>query len=139
MGESSGFADVNNLMGMTKPFISRIAAIAILAATNPAFSQQTSGQQSTQARLAELRSQIDQTDRQIVHLLNERAKIVAEVGAVKKAANLPVAAPSREQQVLDHVVQMGSAGPLPAEPLRRIYQTIIQEMRTWEAGLVKAE
>jgi chorismate mutase len=44
-------------------------------------------------------------------------------------------APAREGQVLDRVVELGGAGPLPPDRLRRIYQTVIQEMRTWEEGL----
>jgi len=90
---------------------------------------------SVEARLAECRKQIDETDQQIVKLLNRRAKIVARVGAIKKDAHLPVAAPDRERKVLDHIVQVGSAGPLPPEALRRIYATVIQEMRGWEASL----
>ena len=87
------------------------------------------------ARLASCRKQIDDTDQQIVALLNQRARIVAEVGKIKQEAHLPVAAPAREQQVLDHIVQLGGAGPLPPDRLRRIYQTVIQEMRTWEEVL----
>jgi chorismate mutase len=45
--------------------------------------------------------------------------------------------PAREQQVLDHIVQLGGAGPLPPDRLRRIYQVVIQEMRTWEEGLAQ--
>jgi hypothetical protein len=37
--------------------------------------------------------------------------------------------------VLDHVVRLGGAGPLPPDRLRRIYETVLQEMRTWEEGL----
>ena len=85
-----------------------------------------------EARLASCRKQIDDTDQQIVALLNQRARIVAEVGKIKQEAHLPVAAPAREQQVLDHIVQLGGAGPLPPDRLRRIYQTVIQEMRIWE-------
>jgi chorismate mutase len=91
--------------------------------------------QSVEAKLAECRKQIDETDRQIVTLLNQRARIVARVGGIKKDANLPVAAPDRERKVLDHIVQVGNAGPLPPETLRRIYATVIQEMRSWEASL----
>ena len=88
-----------------------------------------------EARLASCRKQIDDTDQQIVALLNQRARIVAEVGKIKREAHLPVAAPAREQQVLDHIVQVGGAGPLPPDRLRRIYQTVLQEMRTWEEEL----
>ena len=89
----------------------------------------------SETRLASCRKQIDETDQQIVALLNQRARIVAEVGKIKQEAHLPVAAPAREQQVLDHIVQLGGAGPLPPDRLRRIYQTVIEEMRTWEQGL----
>ncbi|HMF79291.1 MAG TPA: chorismate mutase [Bryobacteraceae bacterium] len=91
--------------------------------------------QSVEAKLAECRKQIDQTDRQIVNLLNQRAKIVARVGSIKKEANLPVTVPARERQVLDHIIQVGREGPLPPETLRRIYATVLQEMRNWEANL----
>jgi hypothetical protein len=37
--------------------------------------------------------------------------------------------------VLDRIVQVGAAGPLPPDRLRRIYQTVLEEMRTWEEGL----
>jgi chorismate mutase len=88
-----------------------------------------------ETRLASCRRQIDDTDQQIVALLNQRARIVAEVGKIKRQAHLPVAAPAREQRVLDHIVQVGGAGPLPPDRLRRIYQTVLQEMRTWEEEL----
>lgn len=91
-------------------------------------------QPATDARLAEYRAQIDSVDRQIVELLNKRATIVHNVGVLKKAAGLPVSVPSREQQVLDRVAEAGKDGPLPPAILGRIYQTILREMRTWEAA-----
>ena len=91
-------------------------------------------QTSVDARLAQYRTQIDGVDRQIVELLNQRASIVKQVGAVKKEAGVPVAAPAREQQVLDRVVQAGKNGPLPPAALRRIYAAILLEMRNWEAA-----
>ena len=90
-------------------------------------------QTPAKALLEEYRAQIDGVDRQIVELLNKRAAIVDRIGSVKKEAGLAVAVPAREQQVLDHVVEAGKAGPLPAATLRRIYEQILREMRTWEA------
>jgi chorismate mutase len=90
-------------------------------------------QTSVKARLDEYRTQIDGVDRQIVELLNKRAAIVRRIGSVKKEAGLAVAAPARERQVLDHVAEVGQAGPLPPEALRRIYELILREMRDWEA------
>ena len=89
----------------------------------------------TTPALITVRKHLDEIDQQIVALLNRRARIVAEVGKIKQEAHLPVAAPAREEQVLDRIVQLGGAGPLPPDRLRRIYQTVIQEMRTWEEGL----
>jgi len=86
------------------------------------------------ARMAEYRTEIDAVDRQIVELLNKRAAIVQRIGKVKKDAGLAVAAPDRERQVLEHVVEAGKSGPLPAATLRRIYAAILLEMRTWEAA-----
>lgn len=84
--------------------------------------------------MEEYRTQIDGIDRQIVELLNQRAAIVHRIGEVKKAAGLAVTAPAREQQVLDHVVEGGKNGPLPPAIVRRIYEVILREMRTWEAA-----
>jgi chorismate mutase / prephenate dehydratase len=94
-------------------------------------------QGSVAKKLAECRSSIDETDQQIVKLLNQRAKIVADIGEIKQEAHLPVTVPAREKQVLDRVVQMGSGGPLPPDVLRHIYETIVREMRTWEEALSK--
>lgn len=90
-------------------------------------------QPAPKAHLEEYRSQIDGVDQQIVELLNKRAAIVQRIGIVKKEVGIGVAAPGRERQVLDHVVEAGKAGPLPPEIVRRIYETILREMRTWEA------
>jgi chorismate mutase len=122
---------------MTTPVLTKVlrccaCILVLLCSSTGSPGQKVS---DTETRLAACRKQIDDTDQQIVVLLNQRARIVAEVGKIKHEAHLPVAAPAREQQVLDHVVQMGATGPLPADRLRRIYQTVIQEMRTWEEGL----
>jgi monofunctional chorismate mutase len=90
-------------------------------------------QTAAEARMQQYRRQIDGVDRQIVELLNKRAAIVQRIGKVKKEAGLAVAAPAREQQVLDHVVEVGKTGPLPSTTIRRIYEVILREMRTWEA------
>ena len=90
-------------------------------------------QTPAKVRLEGYRTEIDGVDRQIVELLNKRAAIVQRIGSVKKEAGLAVVAPAREQQVLEHVAEAGKAGPLPPAVLRRIYESILREMRTWEA------
>lgn len=90
-------------------------------------------QTAAKARLDEYRSQIDGVDLQIVDLLNKRAVIVQRIGRVKKEAGLAVAAPAREQQVLDQVAEAGKTGPLPPAAVRRIYEVILREMTALEA------
>lgn len=108
-----------------------LLAISVLALV----SGRLAGQTPAEASLKEYRVQIDSIDRQIVELLNKRAVVVSRIGELKHKANLPVAAPAREKQVLDHVVEVGKSGPLPPEVLRRIYMGILDEMRTWEATI----
>jgi chorismate mutase len=93
-----------------------------------------SAQNTVDARLATYRAQIDGIDKQIVDLLNKRADVVRQIGIVKKEAELPVAAPAREKQVLDRVVEAGKKGPLPAGSFRRIYAVILEEMKAWESS-----
>jgi hypothetical protein len=54
--------------------------------------------------LITVRKYLDEIDQQIVALLNQSARIVAEVGKIKQEVHLPVADPAREQQILDHIV-----------------------------------
>ena len=61
--------------------------------------------------LAPFRAQIDELDRQIVHLLNERAKIVVQVGKVKQQNKTPIYQPDREREVLEKVRKLNQ-GPL---------------------------
>jgi chorismate mutase len=91
----------------------------------------------TTAALITVRKHLDEIDQQIVALLNQRACIVAEVGKIKQEVHLPFADPAREQEIPDHIVQLGGDGPLPPDRLRRIYQSVIQEMRIWEGGLAQ--
>jgi len=74
--------------------------------------------------LEPLRRQIDDLDRQIVDLLNARARVVVEVGRVKRATGGHVYAPDREKAVLDKIAAL-NAGPLPAMTLRAIYRELM--------------
>ena len=89
----------------------------------------------TQEQLAAYRQQIDSLDERIIELFQQRARVVEEVGNVKREAHLPVTVPSREQQVIEKAQELAKGGPLPAEAVGRIYQKLVQEMRNWEAKL----
>jgi chorismate mutase len=80
-------------------------------------------------KLADCRRQIDQLDLKIVDLLNERTEIVNEIGRIKRQFSMPVYEPKREDQVFENVTGH-NPGPLTAEALKRIFERIIDEMRT---------
>jgi chorismate mutase len=80
-------------------------------------------------KLADCRRQIDQLDLKIVDLLNQRTGIVHEIGRIKRQFSMPIYEPKREDQVFENVTSH-NAGPLDAEALRRIFERIIDEMRT---------
>jgi chorismate mutase-like protein len=79
--------------------------------------------------LDECRAKIDVLDGQIVALLNERAKVVEKIGDVKQKAAMRVYEPKREDMVYANVVGHNT-GPLRQDALRRIYERIMDEMRT---------
>jgi chorismate mutase-like protein len=79
-------------------------------------------------RLAECRHQIDAVDLKLLVLLNERTRIVEEIGRIKQDLSLPIYEPKREDQVF-HNVTSNNKGPLSADALKRIFERIIDEMR----------
>jgi len=80
-------------------------------------------------KLADCRRQIDAVDVRLVELLNERTAIVHEIGRIKREFSLPIYEPKREDQVFQNV-SSHNPGPLTSEALKRIFERIIDEMRT---------
>jgi len=79
--------------------------------------------------LDECRERIDELDRQILELLNDRTTIVEEIGRIKQALQMAVYEPKREDQVYSNVIGHNE-GPLSSDAVRRIFERIIDEMRT---------
>ena len=82
-----------------------------------------------QAKLEEFRVLIDDVDRRIVALLNERTKVVEDIGRVKLEANLPVYEPKREDLVFANITT-ANHGPLTTQALRGIFERIIDASRS---------
>jgi chorismate mutase len=74
------------------------------------------------------RAKIDALDRKLVELLNERTRLVENIGQAKEALELPVKESSREDDVFRNILKH-NAGPIPPEALRRIFERLIEEMR----------
>jgi len=79
--------------------------------------------------LEDYRVLIDAVDLRLLELLNERTRVVEEIGRVKRAAKLPIYEPKREDQVFDNVTTH-NGGPLTPDAVKRIFERIIDEMRT---------
>ena len=79
--------------------------------------------------LDEYRVSIDALDLRLLALLNERTRVVEDIGRVKRAAKLPIYEPRREDEVFDNVTSH-NGGPLTPDAVRRIFERIIDEMRT---------
>jgi chorismate mutase len=84
--------------------------------------------EEAQDRLEELRVLIDDVDRRIVELLNERTHVVENIGEVKRLAGLPIYEPKREDLVFANVTKCNQ-GPMTHAALRGIFERIIDEMR----------
>ena len=78
--------------------------------------------------IAEWRRKIDDLDRKLAALLNERASAAAEIGRLKRNTNLPIYEPDREREVIANV-QRSSTGPLAARDLAQIFERIMDVMR----------
>jgi chorismate mutase-like protein len=79
--------------------------------------------------LEDYRREIDGLDVEILRLLNRRTAIVEKIGQVKEELSMPIYEPRREDQVFHNVLENNS-GPLPAEAVKRLFERIIDEMRT---------
>ena len=81
--------------------------------------------------LSDWRRKIDEIDRQLVELLNQRSKCALEIGKLKQAENLPLYQPEREREVLQNAERI-NAGPLTDAAIRRLFERIIDEARSAE-------
>jgi chorismate mutase len=79
--------------------------------------------------LTDCRKRIDDLDVKILALLNERTKIVEDIGRIKQALGMPIYEPKREDDVFANVTAHNQ-GPLPSDAVKRLFERIIDEMRT---------
>ena len=81
--------------------------------------------------LQDWRDRIDVLDRVILALMNERVRCANKIGSIKKKLGLPIYVPSREEEVLQHVLEANS-GPLTDLAVVRLFERIIDETRSIE-------
>ena len=73
--------------------------------------------------LDDLRKRIDELDDAILRALDERARVVSDVGRAKRDANLPTYDPDRERLILDRLA--ARAGRFPPEAIRAVYREVM--------------
>ena len=83
-------------------------------------------------QLAPLREAIDDTDRQLLALLNDRAELVRQVGHVKQGGRRsPVYVASRERDLVSALVR-SNPGPFPDGAIGPVFREIISATRSLE-------
>jgi chorismate mutase/prephenate dehydratase len=82
--------------------------------------------------LAALRVQIDALDKQLLQLVNDRAKVAEQVGEIKRAEGSPFFRPDRVAQVIDKITQ-ANPGPLKNEHVASIWREIMSACLALEA------
>ena len=78
------------------------------------------------------RSEINAIDDELLRLLNQRARLAAEVGQSKKVAGFALCDPAREQEVIERACR-ANHGPLDEKGIVELFGCIIRESRRVEA------
>jgi len=81
--------------------------------------------------LSDWRRRIDEIDKKLVQLLNERSQCALEIGKLKQEAKIPLYQPEREREVLESAERI-NPGPLPDTAIRRLFERILDEARSVE-------
>jgi chorismate mutase len=81
--------------------------------------------------LSDWRRRIDEIDKKLVQLLNERSHCALEIGKLKQAAKIPLYQPERENEVIENA-ERNNPGPLTDAAIRRLFERIIDEARAAE-------
>ncbi len=82
-------------------------------------------------KIDDWRRRIDEIDRKLVELLNERSRCALEIGRLKRDLGVPLYQPEREREVLEGVEQ-ANRGPLADTAIRRLFERILDEARAVE-------
>jgi chorismate mutase len=78
--------------------------------------------------IADWRKRIDEVDRKLVELLNERARAARAIGAIKRDTQSEIYEPDREREIFENIRKI-NPGVLPEQELMRVYERIIDVMR----------
>src|SRR5262245_10631699 len=86
------------------------------------------------SQLRGMRSHIDKLDLQILKLVNERAKVAAEIGRAKTDHGAEPFNPARDEEIYQHVLE-ANKGPLDESTVRAIFREIMSGARALQKVL----
>jgi chorismate mutase len=78
--------------------------------------------------LLEIRKRVDEIDKDILGLLEKRARHSREIGKIKSSLNLPLYSSEREKEIFENLLESLKSS-LPRKSLIRIYERILDESR----------
>ena len=78
--------------------------------------------------IADWRKQIDELDRKLVQLINQRAECAHEIGKLKRNSAMPIYEPDREKTIFESIARQNK-GPLSQVQLRQVFERLIDVMR----------
>ena len=81
------------------------------------------------SELDQLRAAMDVCNLRLLGVLQERARLVATIGAWKHAQGLPGADPAREAAMLAKVLQQAKSDGYPAPALESIFRAVFAASR----------
>jgi len=90
--------------------------------------------QQNKPTIEQLRTMIDSIDDQVMQLLNQRARVVLDVGRLKSGSNMEFHVPGRERQIYERLLS-SNPGPFPNDALRNIYREIISACLALESPM----
>ena len=78
--------------------------------------------------ISENRIKIDEIDKKIIELLNQRADLSLTIRDIKKASGVEIYDPAREEEIIDALCKKNN-GPLNDENVRDLFKNILEIMR----------
>lgn len=83
------------------------------------------GKKMSNMKLEELRDRVDELNGQLLNLINERARLVQEIGRVKETQGVNRYDPVRERKMLDSILEKND-GPFEKSTLQHLFKEIFK-------------
>jgi chorismate mutase len=81
--------------------------------------------------IEDYRNEINQLDRELLRIFNQRAALALKIGEIKKDLALPVYDPEREKRIFE-AMSAANPGPLENDAIIRLFERVIDESRRLE-------